>query len=959
MTPQDFIAKWRHVELKERSASQSHFNDLCALLGLPDPVSADKTGEWFAFEKGASKTAGGEGWADVWRSGAFAWEYKGKRKNLDEALKQLLLYAAALENPPLLIVSDMDRIRIHTNWTNTVQVTHEIALDDLLDATKRDLLRHAFTDPDRLRPTKTRAALTEEAAERFATLALRLRARGHEAQAVAHFVNRLVFCLFAEDVGLLPNRIFQRMLEGCQAQPAAFEEDAQALFAAMRTGGKVGFERVEWFNGGLFDHSPSLPLDATDLKDVLAAARLDWSAIDPSILGTLFERGLDPAKRSQLGAHYTGREMIGRIVEPVVVAPLLAEWAEARARMAEALAREKAAKAPVTRNKAHGEAVAAKVRFLERLRAFRVLDPACGSGNFLYLALRALKDLEHRVNIEAEALGLPRDLIPLVGPENVLGIEVNAYAAELARVSVWIGDIQWMRANGYEVSRDPILRPLATIETRDALLDEDGAPAHWPDADAVVGNPPFLGGKRLRATLGDEAVGRLFAAYAGEVRPEADLVLYWFAKAGAMIREGRLEGAGFVATNSIRGGANRATLERAVGVGRIFDAWEDEPWVLDGAAVRVSMVSFDAGAPGGGPVRHDGKEVEAVHSDLTPRRMGALHVDLTRASKLFSNRNCASNGISKKGSFDVPGHLARSWLTFAGNPNGCSNSDVLAPWMNGLHVTRRSGDMWIIDFGNLGKSEAAEYEAPFEYARQNVLPERSKSRATSEREKWWRLARSAGAMRARLTGLTRFIATPEVSKYRVFVFLPAGIIPDKNLVVVTRDDDATFGILHSRFHELWALRMGTSLEDRPRYTPSTFETFPFPEGLAPDRPAADIASDPGVQAIAKAAADLNAKREAWLNPLNLVERVPEVVPDFPDRLLPKGEDAARTLKTRTLTALYNARPTWLADAHAALDAAVADAYGWGDDWRAGRLGDDEVLARLFRLNQERALIAAT
>lgn len=163
-------------------------------------MTADPRGEWFAFEEGASKTAGGEGRADVWRRGCFAWEYKGKRKNLDEALKQLLLYAAALENPPLLIVSDMGRICVHTNWTNTVQQVHEVALDDFLDANKRDLLRHAFTDPERLKPAKTRAALTEEAAERFAVLAQRLRARGHAARGVAHFVNRLVFCLFAENV---------------------------------------------------------------------------------------------------------------------------------------------------------------------------------------------------------------------------------------------------------------------------------------------------------------------------------------------------------------------------------------------------------------------------------------------------------------------------------------------------------------------------------------------------------------------------------------------------------------------------------------------------------------------------------------------------------------------------------------------------------------------------------------
>ena len=222
MTPQDFIAKWRSVELKERTASQSHFNDLCRLLDLPDPISADPKGEWFTFEKGASKTSGGEGWADVWRKDCFAWEYKGRNKDLDRAFAQLQQYAIALDNPPLLIVSDMDRIRIHTNWTNTVQKVHTIALTDLTDAATRELLRHCFTDPDRLKPSKTRQLLTEEAAQKFAALAQRLRGRGHHPEHVAHFVNRLVFCMFAEDVELLPNKMFERMIKAARPKPETF-----------------------------------------------------------------------------------------------------------------------------------------------------------------------------------------------------------------------------------------------------------------------------------------------------------------------------------------------------------------------------------------------------------------------------------------------------------------------------------------------------------------------------------------------------------------------------------------------------------------------------------------------------------------------------------------------------------------------------------------------------------------
>ncbi len=545
MTPQEFIAKWQKVELKERTASHSHFNDLCRLLDLADPITEDPKGEWFTFEKGASKTTGGEGWADVWRKDCFAWEYKGKAKDLDKAFAQLQQYAIALDNPPLLIVSDMDRIRIHTNWTNTVQKVHTIALTDLTDAANRDLLRHCFTDPDRLKPAKTRQLLTEEIAGHFAGIAQRLRKRGHNPEAVAHFVNRLVFCMFAEDVDLLPKKMFERMIKTARPQPETFALHAKTLFAAMKGGGMVGFEPVEWFNGGLFDTDETLPLEWQDIDDLIRATGPDWADIDPSIFGTLFERGLDPDKRSQLGAHYTDRAKIMQIVGPVIVEPLLAEWAEVKARIAALI--ENAPKATkdrllvgpqrAARNRALGQAGALHQAWLDRLRAFRVLDPACGSGNFLYIALLELKNLEHRTNLEAEALGLPR-AFPSIGPESVLGIELNPYAAELARVSVWIGEIQWMRRNGFDAARNPILRTLDTIQNRDAVLAPDGTRAEWPRADVVVGNPPFLGNKMMIAGLGEAYTIALRKAWP-QVPGKVDLVAYWFAKAWAQIQAGR------------------------------------------------------------------------------------------------------------------------------------------------------------------------------------------------------------------------------------------------------------------------------------------------------------------------------------------------------------------------------------------------------------------------------------
>jgi len=946
MTPGAFIAKWRAVELNERSASQSHFIDLCRLLGEPTPTDADPTGDWYCFERGARKDTGGDGWADVWKRGCFAWEYKGRLANLDAAFNQLRQYALALENPPLLIVSDMARFRIRTNWTNSVSETHEFTLEDLADGATRDKLKWAMSKPERLRPGETRQAVTERAAATFAELAQSLRDRGHDPQPVAHFVNRLVFCMFAEDVGLLPGNMFARLLAEARRNPGEFVPLARSLFGAMATGGRLGIEPVAWFNGGLFDDDTALPLDREGIETALRAAALDWSEIDPSILGTLFERGLDPDKRSQLGAHYTDRDKIMRIIDPVIVRPLLVEWEAAKAGIAGTVERAEGAGSRSAQTRLRRQADRTLRTFLERLRGFTVLDPACGSGNFLYLALHALKDIEHRVQLEAEGLGLERGF-PEMGPANVKGIEINAYAAELARVSVWIGEIQWMRRNGFGASTDPILDPLDTIECRDAILAPDGAEPDWPVADVVIGNPPFLGGKLLNGGLGDDYVARMFAAWQGRVPREADLVCYWFVKAGEHIAAGKATRVGLVATNSIRGGANRRALQAATEDRLIFDAWSDEPWVIDGTAVRVSLVCFsDAGDAYRPEMRMNGEPVDTIHADLTARRGGA-GTDLTGARRIPANFGAAFMGNTKSGPFDVPGDLAREWLRLPANPNGRPNADVLKPWVNGMDLTRRPAGKWIVDFGSeMSEADAALYETPFVYVREHVWPKRQKNRAASVRRLWWRHERPRPEMQRALRGLARCIATPRVSKHRLFVWLDAGFCPDSATIAIARDDDTTFGILHSRFHEVWSLRLGTTLEDRPRYTPTTtFETFPFPDGLSPDIPAADYSDDPHAVAIADAARRLVERRNRWLHPSEWVEWVDEPVPGYPKRPVARDAAAAKALRGRTLTNLYNTRPQWLADAHAALDAAVAGAYGWNTG-----IAEDDALRKLLTMN---------
>ena len=970
MDPHDFIDKWRDAALTERASSQSHFNDLCRLLNIEEPVSADPEGSWFTFEKGATKTTGGKGWADVWRRGCFGWEYKGPGRDLDAAFAQLQRYAVALENPPLLIVSDIARIRVHTNWTNTVQEVTQFTLDDLRDGANRDRLRSAFTDPEAWKPRRTRQRLTEEAAERFAGLATRLRDRGHDAQTVAHFVNRLVFCLFAEDVGLLPGRMFQKMLEACEHKPGEFAGHARTLFTAMKDGGLVGFERVPWFNGGLFDDDTALALERADIADLLKAARLDWSGIDPSILGTLFERGLDPDKRSQLGAHYTDRDKIMQLVEPVVRAPLLGEWEATHARIRELLdnaprdtAEHLRSSAEIARaTRAWNEARRLKAGFSERLRNFRVLDPACGSGNFLNLALTTLKDVEHRANLDCEALGFERSA-PVTGPENMLGIELNPYAAELARVSVWIGEIQWMRRNGLDASRNPVLRPLENIECRDAVLAPDGTRADWPDADAVVGNPPFVGAKLMKRRLGHEYTVTLRNAYADNLPGFSDLVCYWFERARQLISEKKLIRAGLVATKAIAKNTNLPVLKSIHKEMTIFEAHTNEPWIVDGAAVRVALVCFSDQVGSNGEVRLNGEKVESINPDLTSG------LNKTATKILPENRNVVFVGIQKSGPFEVAGQLARKWLTMPLNPNGRSNADVLRPTLGGHAITQGRQDAWLIDFPRgISEADASLWEAPFTYLDTalydpdqpsfGLLKEfRQGVRDWQPKEQWWTTYWPRPDVRAKLANLSRYLVTPMTSEHRVFIWERLPLIPDNNTIIIARDDDASFGIIHSCFHEIWSTLIGNKMGvgNQRRYNPDTvFQTFPFPEGLTPDIPAADYADDPRAQAIATAAARLNELRENWLNPPDLVDRVPEVVPGYPDRILPKDDAAAAVLKKRTLTNLYNARPGWLDHAHRDLDAAVADAYGWGEDWRAGRLDDDEILARLFALNQARA-----
>lgn len=916
LTAQEFVAKWRRADVKERSGAQEHFIDLCRLVGSETPVESDPTGQTFTFEAGADKQHGGHGWADVWKKGHFAFEYKGRHADLDKAYAQLQQYRESLQNPPLLVVCDLDRIIIHTNFTDSVKKTYTLALDDFLTPASLNTLRAVFFDPYTLRAPKTTAQATQEAAAEFARLSELLRRYGADPQKAAHFLIRILFCLFAEDVGLLQKDLLKTMVEQARRKPAQLTQQLRQLFRAMAGGGYFGPVQVLHFNGGLFDDDAALDLDSDSLDILTRISSLDWSSIEPSIFGTLFERSLDPGKRSQLGAHYTDKSDIVLIVEPVLMAPLRRRWAEVQAQ-ARALAAKRDSATGKAKSKPQKDLTALLTGFAHELATTTVLDAACGSGNFLYVSLRLLLDMEKEVILLAGDLGVGR-FFPQVNPAQLYGIEINEYAHELAQITVWIGYIQWLQENGFGSPSEPILKPLHNIVRMDAIMNPDGTEPEWPPATVIVGNPPFLGGSKLRRELGDEYIEKIFELYDGRVAGGIDFVCYWFEKARAMIKAGTAKRVGLLATQAIRMGASRTVLERIKSTGDIFWAQSNREWILDGASIRVSMVGFDDGSEE--PRELDGRQVAIINSDLTTRS------DLTTAQTLVESRSICFRSDEKGGPFDIDESLAKQMLA-APNPTGRPNSDVVRPYYNARDVTQRWKHTWIIDFGSqMPHDQAALYEQPFEYIKRVVKPVRAKSRDERERKYWWLHRRPGPDMRDAISNLNRYIVTPAVSKHRIFSWLDKTTIPDHRLHVIARSDDYFFGVLHSRCHEVWGLATSSrhGVGNDPVYNITTcFETFafPWPPGQEPQ-------DDHHVQAIAEAARELVQLRDNWLNP-----------PGIPEA----------DLKKRTLTNLYNQRPTWLDNAHKKLDVAVFAAYGWPLD-----LSDDDILARLLALNLERA-----
>ena len=654
---------------------------------MPDARRADaqrggSDRQTYAFEKAVTKAAGGDGFADVWKKDFFGWEYKGKGKDLKAAYLQLLGYREDLSNPPLLVVSDLDTIEIRTNFTNLSPKLYTVTLDDLAADDPSEALatlRAVFTAPEELRPRIETRPDHREGRAHFAELAQSLQARGHDPEDVAHFLDRILFMLFAEDAGLLPKNILPRLSQASHGKSDVFSNALGDLFSKMSEhGGLFGTEEIDWFNGGLFDTGDVIPLTGTEITTLLEVSKLNWALIEPAIFGTLFERGLDPEQRAQLGAHYTDRDAIWGLVEPVILRPLRREYAEMQTTCRELLlSGKKVTKA--TRPEENPQAVFRA--FLDRLRRVRVLDPACGSGNFLIVSLWALKDLEwEAIQWGSLVLQTPQEF-PHIGPEAVLGIELNAYAAELARVTIWIGEIQWMIRHGLGYRRDPILKSLNHIENRDALLDltDPSKPqeARWPEAEFIVGNPPFLGAKLLRRGLGDDYVEALFDVFGDRLPGMSDLSSYFHEKARAQIEP---------AGRTRRRASSRLKGSAAARIGASLNA-SSSP-ATSSSPDRTSRGCCPARtSTSASSARTMGPRPSASSTGHGHRRSSAnltTGLDLHEARRLPRTRHRLS-WASQKGGPVRDHRRTRCARCSQPEPRWSLKRDVVRPWVNGGH----------------------------------------------------------------------------------------------------------------------------------------------------------------------------------------------------------------------------------------------------------------------------------
>lgn len=1031
-----FIERWRLSSAAERANFQSFFSELCGVLDVPppDPTRPDDADNAYVFERNVTfhypdGTSSPGRRIDCYRRNCFVCEGKqgadGSTNNeaplsaeiaarrkyqkrgtatrgtaaWDEAMLrafgQAEQYARALPaeegRPPLLLIIDVGHtIEIYSEFTRTGGAyvpfpdarSHRIPLERLADPDVRAMLRLAWLDPLALDPTRRSARVTREIAQNLGRLAQSLERSGHDPARVAAFLMRSLFTMFAEDVELLPKDSLTRLLESLRGHPEQFGPMIEELWGRMKTGGfsTVLREQILRFNGALFEDTAALPLNDDQLALFIEASRADWRDVEPAIFGTLLERALDPHERHKLGAHYTPRAYVERLIFPVIIEPLRAEWDAV-----------KAAALTLDRQEKPEEAAEVIRAFHRRLCELRVLDPACGTGNFLYVTLDHLKRLEAEVLDTLErVVGESTAALDLAGftvdPHQFLGLEVNPRAAAIAELVLWIGHLQWhFRTHGRVAPPEPIVKAFHNIACRDAVLawdaitpvvDDNGAPvtrwdgrtkkphpitgedvpddtatvpvvrydkprpADWPSADYIVGNPPFLGPARMREALGDGYVEALRSVYPA-VPDSADFVMFWWHKAAELVRAGHVPRFGFITTNSLRQTFNRRVLENHLAHGVALDcAIPDHPWVdsADGAAVRIAITVASHGS-------HAGKLVEVTSEHSTDngevevtlaKTSGLIHPDLTiganvsGAGPLQANANLTSRGVMLFGSGFI---VTREEAAKLGLGRIAGLERHIREYRNGKDLTSRPRDVMVIDlFGLSADVVKTKFPEVYQWVHDKVKPERDANRDEQISQNWWLHGRTRGEIRKAIANLSRYIATVETAKHSLFVFLDESVLPDNRLVAIASDDAYTLGVLSSHIHVAWALAAGGTLEDRPVYNKTRcFETFPFPEATEAQRAR--------IRELGEAL-DAHRKRQQAQHPKLTITDMYNVMAK-----LRSGEP----LNAKEQTIHEQGLVSVLRQIHDDLDAAVAETYGLPAD-----ASDDAILTHLVTLNAQRA-----
>jgi hypothetical protein len=926
------------------------------------------------------------------------------RKAMEKAFFQARSYTPFLPSkPPFLITCDIgSHFEVWTGFSGDYGgygARERIELDDLLKPEVFDRFVTIFTDPQKLNPQKYRAKVTREVADDLAKLAKWLEGQKHDPQEVANFLMRSIFTMFAEDVELLKGGVFTKALkERWIANPSTFKPEIEALWQTMDTGGNFGFEKILKFNGSFFENATAFELPKSQLEVLLQAAEKDWSQVEPAIFGTLLERALDPKERSRLGAHYTPRSYVERLVRPVVIEPLRQRWElEIEPELKRLLEMKEGQIEPTAAQKKNA---AAEIEvFLKELRSIRILDPACGSGNFLYVTLDLLKSLEAEVVTRlVDVVGKVQLGLEQISPSQFLGIEINPRAAAIAELVIWIGYLQWhFKRFGTAAPPEPILQKFHNIEYRDAVLAYDGKepdidpvtkkartrwggrmmkhpvtgedvpdpsdqipiyryinprPAEWQEADYIVSNPPFIGNARMREMLGDGYAETLRQVYK-DVPDTVDYVMYWWHKAAELVRAGKVERFGFITTNSIRQVRQRkvidfhATPKKPI---RLIFAVPDHPWVDRGAAVRIAMTAAEVNdakkpvriAQLGTVIAEDEGETpeeSAEQVEVRSQNVGRIFSDLKASTDVGSAEKLKANLPLSCPGMKMTGAgflLTQEQAVGLGYNEATRTPEVVKKYLNGRDITDRSRGLYTIDlFGLSIKQVQSYYPRIYQWVYERVKPERDMNNRKALRDNWWIYGEARATLRPTLKGLQRYIVTVETAKHRVFLFLDSDVIPDNMLIAIAVDDAYFLGVLSTSIHANWCLANGGSLGVYVGNIRYN-KTRCFDPFPFPD------ATPEQKQKIRNLGERLDAHRK------QVQAQHPDVTITGMYNLLEKLR-AGQPFTDKDREYNDKALVSTLKQIHDELDAAVLDAYGWHHD-----ISDEEILERLVALNAERA-----